>query len=536
MKRIFPEHTTIFFKIYLSLLVLMAIGIPVSKAVTSIVPVVLLVNWFVERNFAKKICLLRQRKGTLLLLSIYAIYLIGLLWTSCIEKGVKDILIQIPLLLLPLVIGSSPRLNYPQIKTLIYTFSASVVFASFCSIWVLLGLSGEQIHDPREISIFISHIRFALMINIAIFSLGWYLLNGEKKKTYEKLLLALTVCWLSIFLVILKSATGWVVFLVVSLVLIIRQIFRMKKVVVKIALSVVLVLLIVGPVVYTLNIVRQFYTIEPIPANLLQQKTSHGNPYSHDLNNKGIENGHYIFLFFNDCEMREAWNKRSRLKFDSTTASGFNKFVIYRYLTSKGFRKDANGIQNLSDQDIINIENGMTNYQFDHSFAFYKRIYQIIWEIDNYMKGGDPSGHSVTQRIEYLKMGIQIVSEDFWFGKGTGGYYPAYEERYNKSKFFHDKIYRQRSHNMFLSYWIDFGIIGMLYICFALIAPVFIEHKTKSFLLKVFLLIVFISFFNEDTLNNHAAIYFFAYLYPLYLYSDHEKFKEDKPVDVQSNE
>jgi hypothetical protein len=72
---------------------------------------------------------------------------------------------------------------------------------------------------------------------------------------------------------------------------------------------------------------------------------------------------------------------------------------------------------------------------------------------------------------------------------------------------------------MFLSYWIDFGIIGLSYICFALFAPVFIERKTSHFLMMVFLMIVLLSFLNEDSLNNHDAISFFAFLYPVYLYS-----------------
>jgi hypothetical protein len=95
----------------------------------------------------------------------------------------------------------------------------------------------------------------------------------------------------------------------------------------------------------------------------------------------------------------------------------------------------------------------------------------------------------------------------------------AYQEKYDQNKFFPDKVYRQRSHNMFLSYWIDFGLAGLVYICFALVAPIFWEHKTKSYLLLVFFLIVLISFMNEDTLNNHDAITFFSFFYPLYLYS-----------------
>ena len=170
-----------------------------------------------------------------------------------------------------------------------------------------------------------------------------------------------------------------------------------------------------------------------------------------------------------------------------------------------------------------NIENGMTNYRFVNPFSFYNRIYQIVWEADVYQKGGNPSGHSVTQRLEYYKMAIQIIKENFWVGSGTGGYYRAYQGKSTiKINFSRIKNTGNDRTTLFLSYWIDFGLIGMCYICFALTAPVFLERKTKSFLLLIFLLIVLISFMNEDTLNNHDAISFFAFFYPLYLYSNYE--------------
>jgi O-antigen ligase len=116
-------------------------------------------------------------------------------------------------------------------------------------------------------------------------------------------------------------------------------------------------------------------------------------------------------------------------------------------------------------------------------------------------------------------MAFQIIKENFWIGTGTGGYYMSYKQKYDQNQFFKDQQFRQRSHNMFLSYWIDFGIIGLIYICFALFAPVFMEQKLRSFLMLIFLLIVLLSFMNEDSLNNHDAISFFAFFYPLYLYS-----------------
>lgn len=510
----------------------MAIGLPLSKALTSIVPGLLLANWIVEGQFSARVRLLKQRKGLLLLISIFIIYVLGLLWTSGMEWGLNDVKIQLPLLILPLVIGTSTRLNYQQVKQIVYAFAIAVVVASLCSLWVLAGFSGKQIHDPREMSLFISHIRFALLINIAIFSLGWYFLNRGKKSLAEKIFLGLSIIWLSVFLVVLKSATGWVVFLVVLLAVIFQQIFLIKIFSIRVLLLAILLSFFIGPIVYTAHVVNQFYTIDNVPVNIFQERTRNGNTYSQDFENKELENGHYTYLFVNTDEMRDAWNKRSKINYDSTSAAGFNKFVLIRYLTSKGFRKDAEGVEKLSEPDIRNIENGMTNYRFADSFSFYKRIYQVVWEIDVYLKGGNPSGHSVSQRIEYYKMALQIIREDFWFGKGTGGYYPAYQEKYDQNKFFKEKVYRQRSHNMFLSYWIDFGLVGMCYICFALIAPVFVEHKTRSFLLITFLLIVFISFLNEDTLNNHDAISFFAFFYPLFLYSKHEDTMEDELLNT----
>lgn len=511
-----------FSKIYYGLLLLMAISLPLSKALMSIVPGLMMVNWLAEGHFSAKFQILKHRKSLQFLLSIFLVYILGLIWTNSMKWGLHDVKIQLPFLILPLIIGTSGKLNYKQIKSVVYVFSLAVIVASLCSIATLLGLTGKTIHDPREMSLFISHIRFALLINISIFSLGWYFLNSEKKATTEKILLLISILWLATFLIILKSATGWVVFIVVLAAIVLRGIFSLKKLTLKLMLSATFIAIFLLPIIYIAYVIQQFYNIEPIPENINSLRTSLGNNYDNDFSNKQLENGHYTFLYISGDELREAWAKRSHLKLDTITASGYNQYVLLRYMTSKGLRKDANGVAQLTDNDIKNIKNGMTNHLFGNPISIYRRVYQIVWETYNYMEGENPAGHSVTQRWEYYKMASRIIQKRLWFGHGTGGYYQAYQEQYDQNKFFQNQKYRQRSHNMFLSYWIDFGLIGMSFICFALIAPVFLERKTKSFLLLIFLLIVLISFMNEDTLNNHDAISFFAFFYPLYLYSKPE--------------
>ena len=521
----------IFSKVFYGLLLLMAIGLPLSKALMSIIPGVMFVIWIAEGRFSTKLLRFKERKSLQLLISIFFVYLLGLFWTNSLQWGLHDIKIQLPLLALPLVIGTSDRLNYRQVKGIIYVFSAAVIVASFCSIGALLGLNGKIIHDPREMSLFISHIRFALLINISIFSLGWYFLNSEKKNPAEKIVLLISILWLCTFLVILKSATGWVVFLTALAATVFIGIFRIKKLVWRVTFSGILIAIFLLPLIYIGYVLHLFYTTEPIPENINSLRTSRGNVYSNELENKQIENGHYTFLYIAVDELRESWEKRSQIKYDSVSPSGYNQYVLFRYMTSKGLRKDADGVAKLTNKDIQNIENGMTNYMFGNPFSLYKRIYQIVWETHNYLLGENPAGHSVTQRWEYYKMAHNIIGDRFWFGHGTGGYYMAYQDEYNQNHFFKNQDYRQRSHNMFLSYWIDFGIVGMIYICFALIAPIFLEHKGRSFLLLVFMLIVLLSFMNEDTLNNHDAISFFAFFYPLYLYSSYEKWDDLKILD-----
>ena len=510
-------------QIYLGTLIALAISLPTSKALMSIFPFILLINWLWEGKLKEKFQLFKNNPSIWLITSIFGIYLAGLLWTDSLKWGIHDLKIQIPLLIFPLVIGTSKPLNFRQIKIIIQFFTAAVVFASFCSMYVWLGFSNTEVLDVRDISLFISHIRFSLLINIAIFSILWFVFNPKLETSrYEKSIYLLTAIWLIIFLLILKSFTGIVIFVLVSFFLAIWLTFKIKNVVLRFSSYVLLMMVPVFIGAYFTRNINEFYNIREVSEDELNQKTQLGNNYKHELNNRQIENGQFVFLFIAEDELREAWNQRSNFQYDSVYADGFNKYALFRYITSKGLRKDAAGLAKLGDEDIRNIEKGIPNYRFANKYSLNNRIYQTIWEFNEYENGANPAGNSVVQRIEYFKIACQVIKENFWFGAGTGGYFPAYQKKYDEHPFFNEQKFRQRSHNMFLSYWVDFGLIGLIYILFAYVYPVFRQRKTKSFLLLSFSLIVLISFLNEDTLNNHDAITFFAFFFSLYLFSNYE--------------
>ncbi len=510
-------------KIYFWTLLAVAISLPTSKALMSIFPVVLLINWLWEGRLKTKMKTFAGNPSVWLLTAIFGLYLLGLLWTDSLKWGLHDLKIQIPLLIFPLVIGTSRKLNFGQIKTIVVVFAAAVVFASLCSMYVWLGFSGTEIRDVRDISLFISHIRFSLLINIAIFSLLWFVFNPKLNTAQrEKIVYVTVAAWLVLFLFILKAFTGIVIFILASLALAFWSSFRIKHVVLRFSAYVFMLMIPVFIGAYLTRSINEFYHTEEVSEKELTAKTEQGNLYSHELQNRQIENGHFVFLFISEDELREAWNQRSQFHYDSAYSEGFNKYVLFRYMTSRGLRKDAEGLSKLSNDDIGNIEKGMPNYLFANKYSLNNRIYQTIWEFNEYQRGANPAGNSVVQRIEYFRIAGQIIGENFWIGAGTGGYHPAYQKKYDDHPFFNDPRFRQRSHNMFLSYWVDFGLVGLLFICFAYTWPVFRERKTKSYLLLTFSLIVLLSFLNEDTLNNHDGITFFAFFYTLFLFSNYE--------------
>lgn len=375
-------------KIYYWLLVITTISLPTSKGVMSIVPFLLLLNWILEGDLKNKFRKVFTESSIWLPISIFIIYLLGLLWSDSIKWGLHDLKIQIPLLIFPLVVGTTKSIEKNQIKKILQIFILATVFASLCSFYVWLGLSEIQINDIRDISLFISHIRFSLLINLAIF-FSYYLIRNELVNFKSKVLFWIIIVWLIFFLFVLNALTGIIIFFLVSLILLLIKAFKVQHVVVKFALFVFVMMIPVFIGAYLTRCINEFYNIEEVSEKQLQETTALGNRYIHQPNNLQLENGQYVFLFIAEEELREAWNKRTNIDYDSSTTSGYNKYVLLRYLTSKGYRKDAEGLSKLTDQDIQNIENGIPNYLFAEKLSVASRIYQIIWEFDMYKKGGD---------------------------------------------------------------------------------------------------------------------------------------------------
>jgi len=298
-----------------------------------------------------------------------------------------------------------------------------------------------------------------------------------------------------------------------------RSVFLMKNLIFKPLLLVVLIGII--PVSFVLiygEVVKYYDVEEPIPDSL-ELYTSNNNSYRHDLSRKEIENGKYVWIYVCEDEIREEWNKRSEFNYGGYDLKGQEiKYTLVRFLTSKGLRKDSAAIWTLSENDVRNIEKGMANYIYSDKISAKALIYRIIWEFDRYSKGLNPSGHSLTQRIEYWKTGLELVGNNFWLGVGTGDLQIAFDKQYKDDNSILDPDWRLRAHNQFLSFFIAFGVFGFFYCVFALFAPVILEKKHHDAIFMIIFYIGILSFLNEDTLETHIGATFFAFFYVLLLF------------------
>jgi hypothetical protein len=446
------------------------------------------------------------------------VHLVWLAHSTDFIYGGHDLQMKLPLLVFPIIFATIHPLEIKQRKLLLSFFMLALFVTAIIGTFILTGASKKTVTDAREISIFISHIRLSLMINLAIFCGTWILLEpGYTLFRKEKLSYLILIITLSIFIFILKSLTGIVVYLCLIVFSMLWLVFHHHNKKIRFMFFIPIIAILVVIIGYSSYCFSKFYTTDKIDFHCLEKKTSSGNEYIHDIQSTDVENGHYVWLYLCEDELRNGWNNRSVFPYDGKDEKGQDiKYTLIRYLTSKGLRKDLDGIKSLNIEDVRLIESGMANYIFRNKWNLYPYIYRVLWEIEAYRKGGNPSGHSVAQRLLYLSIAKEIIQNHFWFGVGTGDVQKEFNKIY-ESKFKDIPIHwRRRAHNQFLTFWISFGLLGLSITLIAFFLPVFARINLAKYPGYIFILIAILSMLNEDTLETHAGATFIAFFYSFF--------------------
>jgi len=506
---------------YYASVFLLAVSLPLSVFLISFSTGLLLISFLLTGQFSQKWKQLKSEPAALLLISIFFVYVFGLFFTRDQELALKELQKTAFILIIPLCLSVGPPINYNLFRKILIAFVAALNLATLIAIVRLIFREHLGIHDIWEIT-FVSHIVFSFELLLGISILINELYKNSSISKNARYLLFANILYLIVFLFILKSLTGLVTFaalLIIHLFFIIRKIKKKKL---KVFAGTLLPVLILGAFSYVGWCIYNFYQTDQIDPNHLPVKTQSGHFYSHDLQNKQLENGHYIRLFVCEEELKKSWEERSDLGYRQLDVNGFPiSETLIRYLTSKGLTKDSAGMSELLPEDIGYVEKGIANYIYTQRFlSLYPRIYQTIWELDIYFKTGNPNLKSVAKRIEFVKAAFTIIQDHPLFGVGTGNWKQAFTDAYQKNNSQLQPEQYGSSHNQYLNYLVKFGILGFLWITFAWVYPLFLKNKQHFYPAVMLLLILGIANFSDSNLEAHTGISFFVFFYSLLLFSE----------------
>ncbi|MFM7757698.1 MAG: O-antigen ligase family protein, partial [Crocinitomicaceae bacterium] len=215
----------------------------------------------------------------------------------------------------------------------------------------------------------------------------------------------------------------------------------------------------------------------------------------------------------NHEQLAKVWNAKSTLSYDSLDAKAQPlKFTLIRYLSSKSLTLDAAGVSSLTDQDINYIEKGFADVR-ETSGGIPARLFQVRYELQH---PGNPNLHPITERLELWRNAWFTIQKSPFIGVGNGDIDDALQISYDERESKLIKERRLRAHQSYLTFWLAFGLIGI--VSFLWLQGYFLVQtlKNKNILALCFGLVALVTFLFEDTLETQAGITFFSFFYALF--------------------
>ncbi len=547
---------------YLLGLMMMAVGLTLSPFLMGMANFWLVLVWLVDgcsfnavpegRGIKAKLSRFWHNKAAVLLVAFYLMHVVGLLWTSDFQYAMKDLRVKLPILVLPFVLSSMPPLDCKRFNLLLNVYVLSVFVATLFS---SVSYWRHDYVDVREISHFISHIRFCLSIVFCIALIGWYLLGASTgpsprkvsetsvpesvegvegpptkkhpipafgvKMAIDRYLQYFLLLWFVYQIYIFESLSGYVALAVVIILSSVYAFLRWRQGRAwRIAVAGMALALVAAAALVVISEVKPLLKLETVDFNTLDQKTAQGNDYWHDTIYNPVEDGKFVGLYYCRKELQETWPTLSDHPFDGTTDTGENlEATMVRYLTSKGLRKDAEGLKSLTAEDIRNIEQGVANYNNWKHPGLRARLSSTLFEYNLYKRFNNPNGGSLSQRMEFTRASFHIIRQHPWFGVGTGDVPQAFSQAYDEIQSPLKEEFRFRAHNQYLAIAVAFGLVGLVLFVFVLLYPWFASRKHRTYLYMVFLGIVLVSMLAEDTLETQAGATLFAFFESVLLFA-----------------
>ena len=175
-----------------------------SIGMSNVVWVLLLANWMLEGRWREKWLMARESRLLQAVGILFLLHIVGLLWTSNLPAGLHVVERLLPWMAVPLVVLTTHPPEERARQHILGIYVGTLVVVSIIGLVRWHTIPGLPY---RDIVPFISHIRFALNVCMAII----LLCSSERLTGGVRIVRYLLVLWFLAFLLLLRSYTAFVV-------------------------------------------------------------------------------------------------------------------------------------------------------------------------------------------------------------------------------------------------------------------------------------------------------------------------------------
>lgn len=486
----------------------MAIGLPLGRSFQSISIGILLgaliFDLLYRGDWASRGRIILKHPVTQGALVFFLPMLISMAWTEDTGSGMQLLKTFIPLLLVAPVLSGMPLPTRRTKNTLLDLHLAAIVLCTLIGLFNYLSLE-PGLENNRDWIPFINHIRLSLVLLMGIILC---IHRFESQHSPFKWILLVLSLWFLAFMILAEMMTGLAIGFIILFAWTIHAVFTWTAESRAIAILSAIGILLSGA--YMVKQYSEYYTYLDPEGIDMDARTTQGNGYWHVPENFLIQDGHYVWRYICREELREAWKSRSTLPLSSVGPNGGRlEWGLIRYLTSKGYRKDAEAVLALSNEEISSIEMGTVSTR--ERGGLNRRFHQLFFEWDSYRNGGNPSSNSLTRRIEYWKASLQAILQSPWLGSGVGDAQAALDIEYSAIGAL-DREAWHKSHQQYLSLLLMLGIpLGLLSLSGLFLLARFGQQSRNSMLFQLAFVVLLISFLTENTLETQTGMSFLLF-------------------------
>ena len=167
------------------------------------------------------------------------------------------------------------------------------------------------------------------------------------------------------------------------------------------------------------------------------------------------------------------------------------------------------------------------NSSISKTFIYSRFTKELSWELSDQVDTKYNSKIHADSRVARWKSGLKVIEQKPIFGYGTRTEKDILALQYKIDGLENSYRLKYDSHNLFLTYTIEFGIIGLLVLCFYFISNVYLSFKSKNIEYFVFIYMIITICIFESFLKNNAGITFVAFFSSiLYFTKDYNQISE----------